>query len=97
MTTGSQRSVKFSVRVIPGAARNEFAGTRGATVVVRLTAKPVKGAANKALIKFLGDALHLSPADISIAAGHHSREKTLRIVGLDATELKQRLQAAGAL
>ena len=97
MTTSSQRSVKFSVRVIPGAARNEFASMRGATVVVRLTAKPVKGAANKALIKFLSDALQLSPTDISIVTGYHSRDKALRVVGLDATELKQRLHAAGAL
>jgi len=97
VATSDPCSVKFNVRVIPGSAQNEFAGLRGTAAVVRLTAKPIKGAANKALIKFLSDALQLSPADISIVAGHHSREKTLRIAGLDATELKHRLQQAGAL
>ncbi len=97
MATDTQRSVKFNVKVIPGAPRDEVAGVRGTAVVVRLTAKPVKGAANKALIKFLSDALQLSPTDISIVAGYHRRDKALRVVGLDATELKQRLHAAGAL
>jgi len=64
---------------------------------VRLTAQPIKGAANQALIKFLSNALQLSPTDISIVAGHHSRQKTLQVAGLDAAGLKQRLQQAGAL
>ena len=97
MNAGGQRSVKFSVRVIPGSSRDEFAGVRGGAVVVRLTAKPIKGAANRALIEFLSDALQLSPADISIAVGHRSRDKTLRVVGLDAAELKQRLHQAQGL
>lgn len=97
MSTDEQSSVKFTVRVIPGAPRDEFSGVRGEAVVVRLRARPVKGAANKALIKFLSDALQLSPRDICIVAGHHGREKTLRIVGLDAAELKQRLRQGRAL
>ena len=97
MATDTQHSVKFNVKVIPGAPRDEVAGVRGTAVLIRLTAKPVKGAANKALIKFLSGALQLSLTDISIVAGYHSRDKTLRVVGLDATELKQRLHAAGAL
>ena len=97
VAAGGQRSVKFSVRVIPGSPRDEFAGLRGDAVLVRLTARPIKGAANQALLKFLSDALDVSPADISIVVGHHSRDKALRVVGLDAAELRQRLQQAGAV
>ncbi len=75
------------MRVIPGAGRDEFGGLREGAVVVRVQAQAVKGAANKALIKFLGKALGLSPTDICVATGHCSRDKTLRIWGLDAAQL----------
>lgn len=97
MPTDGQRSVKLSVRVIPGASRDEFAGVRGAAVVVHVRAKPIKGAANRALIEFLSGALQISSADISIVAGQHSRDKALRLMSLDAAQLKQRLRHAGAL
>ncbi len=89
--------MKLKVRVIPGAGRDEFGGLREGAVVVRVQSRAVKGAANKALIKFLSKALGLSTTDISIATGHRSRDKTLHILGLDAAQLKQRLRQAGAL
>ncbi len=97
MGTDDRRSVKLTVRVIPGAPRDEFSGVRDGRAVVRLQARPVKGAANKALIEFLSETLQASPQDIHIVAGHHSRNKTLRVVGLTAAQLKQRLRQGGAL
>jgi uncharacterized protein (TIGR00251 family) len=48
---------------------------------VRITAPPVEGKANEALIRFLAKELRTSPSRIEIIKGHHSREKTLRISG----------------
>ena len=65
--------------------------------MVRLRARPIKGAANKALLAFLGEALELSPADITIVTGHRARNKTLRVTALDAAGLKDKLRQAEAL
>ncbi len=90
-------STRFDVRVVPRASRDEFGGVRGSALVVRVTAPPVDGAANEALVKMLGDALEVPAGDLAIISGHHSRDKTLRVVGLSAAQLKERLREAGAL
>ncbi len=98
MNSPSQRvSTRFDVRVIPRAPQEGFGGIRGSAVVVRLSAPPVENAANEALIKMLSEALNVPTSDLAIISGHHSRNKTLRVVGLSAAELKQRLREAGAL
>ena len=98
MNSPSQQvSTRFDVRVIPRAPREEFGGIRGSAVVVRLSAPPVEDAANEALLRMLSGALDVPTSDLAIIAGHHSRDKTLRVVGLSAAELKQRLRDAGAL
>ena len=90
-------STRFDVRVIPRAPQEEFGGIRGSALVVRVSAPPVEGAANEALLRMLSDALGVPTSDLAIISGHHSRDKTLRVVGLSASQLKQRLREAGAL
>lgn len=58
---------------------------------IKLTAPPVEGKANKALIALLADLLHVSKSDISIVAGEARREKLVEVSGLSGDELKQRL------
>ena len=70
-----------TVRVIPRAARNELAGLRGDAVVVRLTAAPVDGAANHALIRLLARTCDVPTSAITVLTGEHARQKTLRIAG----------------
>ncbi len=81
----------LAVRVQPRAKRNEIAGRRGSAVLVRLTAPPVKGAANRALLKFLAAELSIRPAQITIVRGEKSRDKVLRFEGLAAEEVAKRL------
>ncbi len=90
-------SARLQVRVIPRSPHEEFGGVRGSALVVRLTAPPVDDAANQALVKMLSKALHVPAHDISIVSGYHSRDKTLRVAGLDAARLKARLREADAL
>ena len=92
-----QGSVRFHVRVIPRAPREEFGGIRGEAVVVRLTAPPVDNVANKALLEMLSKALDVPACDLSIVAGQRNRDKTVRVAGLSLAKLKQRLQQAGVL
>jgi len=83
---------RIAVRVQPGAARNEVAGWEAdGTLRVRLTAPPVEGRANRALVEFLAEALGLRRAAISLIRGASSRHKLVEVEGLEATEIRQRL------
>jgi uncharacterized protein (TIGR00251 family) len=66
-------------------------GTRGDAILIRLAAPPVDGAANDALIAFLAGALDLPRRDITIVSGERSRDKRVRVVGLDAATTRTRL------
>ena len=80
--------------MIPRAKRNEIAGWREGALVVRLTAPPVEGAANKLLLRFVSRQLGVRPADVAIASGEKSREKVLRIGALSQDELADLLPPA---
>ena len=59
---------------------------------VRISAPPVEGAANAALIAFLATVLRLRKSDISIVSGETSRVKLLHLIG-DEADLGARLLA----
>ena len=86
----------LKVRVIPRARRNEIAGRREEALVVRLTAPPVEGAANRLLRRYLAEQLGVRPSAVAIIAGERSRDKTARVEGLTQEELAQRLARLGA-
>lgn len=84
-------SATLRVRVIPRAKKSEIAGWRDDALIVRLTAPPVEGAANRLLVRFLARELSLRPADISIMSGRTVRDKLLHLEGLSEEELRRRL------
>ena len=84
-------NVRLRIRVIPRAGKTEWAGRRGETLVVRLQAPPVEGAANEALLKFLSAQLGVRRGDLEIVAGEKAREKVISVEGLTARELADRL------
>jgi uncharacterized protein len=77
----------LAVRVHPGARKNRVTGIHADAVKIALTAPPVDGKANEALIAFLADALRLPRARIVIVAGLTSRTKMIRITGKSAAEV----------
>ena len=81
----------LSVRVHPGARKNGVTGVHAGALKISLTAPPVDGKANEAVIAFLADALHLPRARVALVAGATSRAKMVRITGKSAAEV------AGAL
>jgi uncharacterized protein len=74
--------VRFSVRVQPRASRSEIAGVYGDALKVRLSAPPVDGAANDALIEFLAHVFAVGRRDVRILAGEISRSKIVEIEGI---------------
>jgi len=81
--------VRFTVRVQPRASRSEVAGVHGEALKVRLTAPPVDGAANAALIELLADLLAVSRTAVRIVAGEHARGKVVEVVGVDAESVRR--------
>jgi uncharacterized protein (TIGR00251 family) len=65
--------------VQPRAARTELAGLHDGRLKLRLTAPPVDGAANAALVQFLAERLDLPRSALSVASGSTGRRKTVSI------------------
>ena len=81
----------LKLHVTPRGSRNEISGWRGDTLCVKLTAPPVEGAANAAIVKFVADSLGLRKSQVELVSGHKSRDKTLRITGLTDSDIRARL------
>ena len=81
----------FNVRVIPRARRSGLAGTRGDALLVRLQSPPVDGAANDELIEVLARALQVPKRAVAIVAGDRSRQKRVKVLGIDADTVAARL------
>jgi hypothetical protein len=91
MITPGRGGVRLGVRVVPRASRAEVGGIRDGRLVVRVTAPPVEGAANDAVLDVIAGALGIPRRAVSILAGATHREKTVVIVGLTEAEVRQRL------
>jgi uncharacterized protein len=84
--------VTFAVKVHPRAKRNAITGEVGDALKVALTAPPVDGKANDACIEFFAKLLKVSRSSVTIAAGLTSRNKVIRVAGLSAQQVRERLR-----
>ena len=83
----------LTVRVTPRARRTEIAELlEDGTLRIRLTAPPVEGKANAALIEFLAEVLRTRKSRIEIVAGEKGLDKIVSITDMSAVEVQQRLQ-----
>ena len=89
--TEAEGGVTFAVRVVPRANRNEIVGVHGDALKVRLTAPPVEGKANDALVAFLAQGPGVRKSQVEIVAGATSRRKVIRVTGLLVQEVEERL------
>lgn len=88
------KGATFAVRVQPRASRNAVVGEMGDALKIALTAPPVEGKANEACVDFVANLLKVPRSSVTIASGESSRNKVVRIAGMRASELEQRLRAA---
>jgi uncharacterized protein (TIGR00251 family) len=82
----------LNVRIQPNASKNEVLGLKDGRWQMKIAAQPVRGMANRELIRFLSDILEISKGSIAIETGMTSRMKTLSISGLARGELEARLE-----
>ena len=82
MHTGPHiKKTTLKVYLQPRSSRNEIVGLYRDGIKIKVTAPPVEGKANEALIKILVKEFRISASSIEILKGHNSREKMIRIAG----------------
>jgi len=85
-------SLLLALHVQPGAARTELAGLHGGALKLRLAAPPIDGRANKAVIDFIAELLHLPKSAVVIRSGLTSRAKKLLLTGIAEHEARSLLE-----
>jgi hypothetical protein len=79
---GSAEGVTFGVLVAPRASREAVGPVVGDRLKVAVTAPPVEGQANAALVAALARALGVRRRDVEIVGGERGKRKTVRVAGL---------------
>jgi uncharacterized protein (TIGR00251 family) len=82
-------AVRFSVRLQPRASKNEIVGLQGISLKVRVTAPPVEGMANDALVELLSKELQTPRRNVCIVSGNSSRTKVIEISGVDLESVQR--------
>lgn len=88
--------VLLRVYVQPRASHNRLTGLYNDAVKLALTAPPVDGKANAAVIKFLASFLNVKKKDLEIKHGLQSRNKSVLIRGLNAESVRSKIEAVSA-
>ncbi len=89
--TEANGSVTFAVRVVPRSSRSQIAGVEGGALKIKLTAPPVDGAANAALIEFVAEWLGVRRSAVSIVSGDKARNKLVRVNGVTRAQVLERM------
>jgi uncharacterized protein (TIGR00251 family) len=88
----TEDGVFLSVRVVPRASKNSIQGLYGDALKVRITAPPVEGKANAALVSYLSKELNLPRAQVHIKSGETGRNKTVHLLGVDLNTIESELK-----
>ena len=84
-------SAQLSVRLQPRASRNELSGVRDGVLIARVKAPPVDGKANDALCRLVARAAGVAPTRVRVVRGASSRQKVLRVEGVEEAALRAAL------
>ncbi|MGB9024327.1 MAG: DUF167 domain-containing protein [Candidatus Bathyarchaeia archaeon] len=88
----TQDGVRITIHTVPNAKETAIILEPDGNIMMRVHAHPVKGKANREIIKWLSKKLRRPSSRIRIVAGAYSNLKTLEIVGMDG---KSFLEAIG--
>ena len=81
-------AVCFDVKVAPRASRNAITGVHAGALKLSVTAAPVDGEGNTALLALLADHLSLPKRALRIVRGEHQRSKTVCVQGVPLDQLR---------
>lgn len=81
--------LELTVHAQPGAKSTAIQGTHAGVLKIRVSARPVEGAANDALLAFLAEALQVPRSRCVLVSGQTSRQKRIRIESPDRAHVEQ--------
>ncbi len=93
LTVQADGAILLRLHVQPRAAQNQIAGLQGEALKLRLSAPPVDGKANKAVLAFLAELFSLPKSALSLKSGQQSRQKTVLVTGASEAAIRERLAA----
>ena len=86
--TKQQNDFILRLKIVPNSSKNEIIKSEDG-LKVKITAQPVEGKANKALIEFLSKTFKISKSSFKIIKGETSKEKTVLITYNDEEKIKK--------
>jgi len=87
----TKSGLSFDIQVNPHSSRAEITGIADGLLKIKVTAAPVEGAANDAVIALLSKKLGLKKSQLAIAAGAKGRKKTIVVSGIASAELRRKI------
>ena len=84
-------SISISILVQPRASRPKFGPRHDGRIKVAVTAPPVDGEANIAVIDFLSKTFGIARSDVTIISGLTGRRKTIRLVGVTYEQVEEKI------
>lgn len=88
MLKESKDGIILQLRISPNASKNEIIRTEE-ILKVKITAQPIDGKANKALIEFLSKSFKIPKSYIEILKGETSKDKTILIKTFDRKKIEK--------
>lgn len=82
MIKETKDGIIINLKIVPNSSKNDIVSEDG-FIKVKITAQPVEGKANKALVEFLSKKFKIPKTSIEILKGETSKEKTLLFKVLD--------------
>ncbi|WP_446010657.1 DUF167 domain-containing protein [Candidatus Electrothrix sp.] len=89
LQTQPDGSLLLSLYVQPKAGKNAIVGLHDDAIKLRLTAPPVDGKANKAVIAFWAKSLKIPKSAVTIKSGLQSRMKKILLNGADEEQVRR--------
>ena len=80
--------VCFDVKVAPRASRSAINGVHAGALKLSVTAAPVDGEGNAALIELLAKRLEVPKRALRIVRGEHQRQKTVCVAGVSPDRVR---------
>ncbi len=82
----ADNSVSLDLYIQPKASKNSVCGLHGDELKLAITAPPVDGKANKAVINYLSELFGVAKSSVSIMSGQQSRHKRCMVQGVSFQE-----------
>jgi hypothetical protein len=93
---GAMAEARIAVRLKARASRDEIVGMRDGVLVARVSAPPVEGRANRALCRLIASQVGVAPSRVTLVRGERSRDKLVRVDGMQAAALQAALRPRSA-